>query len=323
MNLRFYVLLITALLTLGVSLTSGLPFIADSKITATIHGATYAWDTLEPLNDTVININSNPSQSIVAKNGTYSFELGPGDYVITANYYLNNTIIYSKQTTLRIETEGNYVFDLLLYPASVNPVTETIEDKTSNVNNVSPAEKTRTDSFTETDFSTKTNSSTISYSYVSVILMFLLLLGGGYKLSRRHKKMKMNMRQEGKFGTSGLLAKVLSKSSGSGVRPGSGNLGETVSITEPVIDPIIETTDNSKIESADLKKSPLSTELREILDVIRGHRGRITQKELRSRLDYSEVKVSLLLSELEKRGLIKKFKHGRENIVILIDEERM
>lgn len=323
MNLRFYVLLITALLTLGVSLTSGLPFIADSKITATIHGATYAWDTLEPLNDTVININSNPPQSIVAKNGTYSFELGPGDYVITANYYLNNTIIYSKQTTLRIETEGNYVFDLLLYPVSVNPVTETVEDKTSNVNNVSPVEKTRTDSITETDFSTRTNSSTISYSYVSVILMFLLLLGGGYKLSRRHKKMKMNMRQEGKFGTSGLLAKVLGKSSGSGVMPGSRSLEDTVSITEPVIDPIIETTDNSKIESADLKKLPLSTELREILDVIRGYRGRITQKELRSRLDYSEVKVSLLLSELEKRGLIKKFKHGRENIVILIDEERI
>ena len=79
---------------------------------------------------------------------------------------------------------------------------------------------------------------------------------------------------------------------------------------------------NPIIETAALKRSsPLSTDLREILDVIRGHKGRITQKDLRSKLEYSEVKVSLMLSELEKRGLIKKFKNGRENIVILIDEE--
>lgn len=307
MNLRFYILCIAALLALGVFPTSGIPFLADSNITATIHGATYAWDTFEPLNDTVININSNPPQSIVAKNGTYSFELGPGDYVITAMYYRNNTLIYSKQTTLKIEAEGNYVFDLLLYPASENPVTETIEDKTNDANSVSPTEKIRTDSS--------------SISYLPVAFMILLLLGGGYKLSRKHRTMKRKRSQAGKLDTSGLLAKVFGKSSGSGVRLGFGNIGEAVSTPEPVIEPIIETADNSEIEPANLKKSPISTDLREILDVIRGHRGRITQKDLRSRLEYSEVKVSLLLSELEKRGLIKKFKNGRENIVILIDEK--
>lgn len=110
MNLRFYILC-TAAFALGVTalLTLGVPFLTDSNITATIHGATYAWDTLEPLNDTVININSNPPQSIVAKNGVYSFELGPGNYVTTASYYRNNTLVYSKQTTLKIEDEGNYV----------------------------------------------------------------------------------------------------------------------------------------------------------------------------------------------------------------------
>jgi uncharacterized membrane protein len=315
MNLRFYILCTAALLALGVFPTSGIPFLADSNITATIHGATYTWDTFEPLNDTVININSNPPQSIVAKNGTYSFELGPGDYVITARYYRNNTLIYSKQTTLKIEDEGNYVFDLLLYPVSENPVsenpaTETIEDKTNNINSVSPTEKTRADSSI--------------VGYLPVALMFVLLLGGGYKLSRKRRTMKRNTSQAGKFDTSGLLAKVFGKSSGSGVRPGFGNIEEAVSTTEPVIEPGkpgIQIADDSEIELANLKKSPLSMDLREILDVIRGHRGRITQKDLRSRLEYSEVKVSLLLSELEKRGLIKKFKNGRENIVILIDEK--
>jgi len=317
MNLRFYILCTAALLALGVSAlpTSGIPFLADSNVTATIHGATYAWDTLEPLSDTVISINSNPPQSIVAKNGTYSFELGPGDYIITARYYRNKTVIYSKQTTLKIEDEGNYVFDLLLYPASENPATETIEDRMDNANSANPAEKTRTESFTRTD------SSTLSYLPVALILLFLL--GGSYRLSRKHKKMKRNSSQAGKFNTPGLLAKAFGRSTGSGVRPKFGNIGEAASTIEPVIKPVIETetADNSQIETAALKPPPLSTDLREILDVIRGHRGRITQKDLRSRLEYSEVKVSLLLSELEKRGFIKKFKHGRENIVILTDKE--
>jgi uncharacterized membrane protein len=305
MNLRFYILCTAALLALGVPalLALGVPFLAESKVTATVHGATYAWDTLEPLNDTVININSNPPQSIVAKNGTYSFELGPGDYVITANYFQNNILSYSKETTLKIEGEGNYVFDLLLYPVSENRAVEAVGNKTNNINSVNPAEEARTGSFT--------------ISYLGIALMLFVLLGGGYKLSRKHKETKINRPHAGKFNTSGLLVKVLGKSTGSEVKPQFENAGEAVSVTEPVIEPA----ENSELETADLKKLPLSTELREVLDVIRGRKGRITQKDLRNRLEYSEVKVSLLLSELEKRGLIKKFKNGRENIVVLIEEE--
>ncbi len=316
MNLRFYILC-TAAFALGVPalLTLGVPFLADSNITATIHGATYAWDTLEPLNDTVIDINTNPPQSIVAKDGSYSFELGPGDYVIKASYYKNDTLVYSKQTTLKIEDEGNYVFDLLLYPVSENPVKGKIEDNVNGVNTVSPTEKTRIDSSTGSNFFAKTVSSAISYLPVALML---LLLGGGYKLSRKHKKMTKSRSQLGKFNISGFLAKFPGRSPDSRVRSEFENIGQAVSITEPIIEPV----DNFELETAALKNPPLSTDLREVLDIVRGHRGRITQKDLRSRLQYSEVKVSLLLSELEKRGLIKKLKHGRENIVTLTDEER-
>jgi uncharacterized membrane protein len=312
MNLRFYILCTAALLALGISSpSSGVPFLADSNITATIHGATYAWDTLEPLNDTVISINSNPPQSVLAKDGMYSFELGPGDYIITARYYRNNTVIYLKETTLKIQEEGNYVFDLLLYPVSENSAMKTAEDEISSINSVNPTKKTRNDFFT--------------VSYLPVAFMVLILLGGGYKLSRKQSKMKINKPQTGQFNTSGFLAKALGKISSYGMKPEFGDLGEAVLAKETVLESGesgIGVADNSKIEPADLKRPPLTKDLREILDMIRGHRGRITQKELRSRLEYSEVKVSLLLSELEKRGLIKKFKHGRENIVTLIDEER-
>lgn len=305
MNLRFYAICTAILLSLGIPVLPalGVPFLADSKITATVHGATYASDTLEPLNDTVIYVNSNPPQSVVAKDGEYSFELVPGDYTITARCYQNNTLTYLKETTLKIEGEGNYVFDLLLYPVSEYPITETIADKMSNLNSADPTEQART------------RSSTIKYLPVAFTLF--LLLGGGYKLSRKHKKMEKNRFQEGMFNVPGILVKVFGKSVGSGVRPEFGNIGEAASVTEPIIEPA----GNSEIETAALKKTPLSTDLSEILNIIRGHKGRITQKDLRSRLEYSEVKVSLLLSELEKRGLIKKFRNGRENIVILIDEK--
>ena len=305
MNLRFCIICTAALLTLGVSasLTLGVPFLEDKNITATVHGATYVWDTLEPLNDTVIDINSIPPQSIVAKNGMYSFELVPGDYTITARYYQNNTLTYSKEATFKIEDEGNYVFDLLLYPISEYPVTEPISAKI-NPYSVNPPEQTGTD------------PSTISY--LPIALTLILLFGGGYKLSRKYKKTNKNRFLEGKFNIPGFLAKVPGKSTGSEVRPEFGNIGEAVSIAEPIIEPAV----HLEIETAALKKPPLSIYLREVLDVIRGHKGRITQKDLRSKLEYSEVKVSLLLSELEKRGLITKFKNGRENIVILMDEKR-
>lgn len=304
MNLRFYIICIAALLTLlaSASLALGVPFLEDKNVTATVHGATYAQDTLELLNDTVISINSTPSQSMVAKDGIYSFELVPGDYAITARYYRNNTLIYSKETTFKIEGEGNYVFDLLLYPVSEYPVTAPIQDSYS----IDPPEKIGI------------GPSTTGYlpiSYLSIVFVLLLLLGGGYKFSSKHKGTNKNKVKEGKFDIPGILVKVPGRSTALGVRPE--NPGGAVSVTEP----IIESAGNQDIETTALNRIPLSPELCEVLDIIRGHKGRITQKDLRSRLDYSEVKVSLLLSELEKRGLIRKLRNGRENILVLIDED--
>ena len=195
------------------------------------------------------------------------------------------------------------MFDLLLHPVSKNQVTETA-DNTNNLDSADSTEQTGTD------------SSTIKY--LPVALTLFLLLGGSYKLSRNHKKMQENRFQEGKFDRPGVLGKVLGRSTGSGVGPKFGNIGEEVFVGRPITEPA----ENSETEAVALKKPPLSSDMREVLDVIRGHKGKITQKDLRSRLDYSEVKVSLLLSELEKRELITKFKNGRENIVVLVDEQR-
>ncbi|KAB3547228.1 MAG: MarR family transcriptional regulator, partial [ANME-2 cluster archaeon] len=66
-------------------------------------------------------------------------------------------------------------------------------------------------------------------------------------------------------------------------------------------------------------ESAIPSDLQEVLSIIREHEGRITQKDLRMRLNCSEAKASLMVTDLEDRGLVKKVKRGRGNVIILTD----
>jgi len=61
----------------------------------------------------------------------------------------------------------------------------------------------------------------------------------------------------------------------------------------------------------------LPEDLKEVLEVIKREGGRITQKELRRKLGYSEAKMSLIIADLERRGLVEKVKRGRGNVIFL------
>ncbi len=61
-------------------------------------------------------------------------------------------------------------------------------------------------------------------------------------------------------------------------------------------------------------------DLRRAVEIIKKEGGRITQKELRKRLGYSEAKVSLIIADLERRGIVEKVKKGRGNIIFLKEE---
>jgi len=47
----------------------------------------------------------------------------------------------------------------------------------------------------------------------------------------------------------------------------------------------------------------------------------MTQIDLRGRLNCSEAKVSLMITDLEDRGLVRKVKKGRGNIILLRSKE--
>ncbi len=66
----------------------------------------------------------------------------------------------------------------------------------------------------------------------------------------------------------------------------------------------------------EIPDSELPSDLKELFGLILKAGGRTTQKELRKKLAFSEAKVSLMLDDLEDRGLIKKIRKGRSNIII-------
>jgi uncharacterized membrane protein len=67
-------------------------------------------------------------------------------------------------------------------------------------------------------------------------------------------------------------------------------------------------------EVVEEKPGRLSKEAKQVLEIIQKEQ-RLTQKELRKKLPWSEAKVSLIVADLEERGLIKKIKKGRGNIL--------
>lgn len=391
MNLNVFIICVAAAV-----LFAG-PASADS--TATIHGEVYGWDTFEPLENAVVEVNSTPVQSMVAKYGLYSFELEPGDYLLKASYYQNSTLIYSAEKTVKIVGEGSYVFDLLLLPVyseelmdssngsviSENPenkdnsstIIQTASNESDSVNN-SDADNASDGNVSITEPGKINGSTSSTTDYLLAVLVASLLLAGGYRF-QKHRSIEKNKPENDilekvehkteklyvPVNTPGFSAKVsderieLEIEKELPVEPVGAQLsGESdfevwkkekqVESKEAHLRPemesaafeqeteedremfpeeplrMLEPTNISGQEAAPVikKNYPLPADLEEIMDIIRGQGGRITQKDLRSKLKYSEGKVSLMLADLERRDLIEKFKRGRGNVVVLRDERR-
>ncbi len=64
----------------------------------------------------------------------------------------------------------------------------------------------------------------------------------------------------------------------------------------------------------------LDDDSRKILEILKSSGGRMLQKELREVMGASQSNMSLILTELEHLGYIKRFKRGRENLLKLVKE---
>ena len=54
-----------------------------------------------------------------------------------------------------------------------------------------------------------------------------------------------------------------------------------------------------------------------VIKIIKENNGRVTQKDIRKQIPLSEAKISLMITELEDKGIVKRIKKGRGNIIIL------
>jgi uncharacterized membrane protein len=246
------------------------PVLADT--TATVHGAVYEWYSFELLEDAIIEVNSTPPQTIVAKYGLYSMELEPGTYKIVAGYYNNRNLESSTEEIITIESGGDYVVDLLLYPA----YEETYDDDFMNM----------TEALEEgTALLEEENEETASPLIYAIPVLLAIAFAGLYMFRKKNRK--------------------------------------TENLMEPAVTEENEDAVSAETEMQDENpwENELPEDLRKIIDIIRSNGGRITQRELRREVDYSESKVSLMISDLENRGIISKFKKGRGNVLILRDPE--
>jgi uncharacterized membrane protein len=81
-----------------------------------------------------------------------------------------------------------------------------------------------------------------------------------------------------------------------------------------------ETLPRANIDPTDVLLRALEGDERKAIELIAAKGGRILQNELVNSLDFSKAKVSRVLMNLEKRGIITKKKYGLTNCISIADE---
>lgn len=176
-----------------------------------------------------VEINSTPVQRQITEDGSFSFDIPPGNYLLKAEEIVEGVVIASTEENIEIPDQGDYNLDLLLFPLIEEIEVEAIE--------------VEEDLFPEP-------TPTSNYILFVFILIFIGIVLFGYAFYKK--------------------------------KPGKDD-----------------------------------DELIDVLSFIKKQGGRTTQKDIRRAFPQSEAKISLILTDLESQGKIKKIKKGRGNVVIL------
>lgn len=226
---------------------------------ATITGTTYDGLTLDVLKNVIVSVTTNPIQTKLTKDGTYSFEVAPGKYTIKATYLEEGTVVQEANQVLDVKGEGNYTVDLILLPDLGDIPDVPLPDD-------------------ETPLSWW--EQLVQGPLTWLILLGIVLVGIGYAVTQGKKNIHR--------------------------APDDLTTVEHKTNTQPLKD-------------EDLIMDQYAWE---VIDHLQRGGNRLTQKELRAMVNIGEAKVSLVVSELESYGIIKKIKKGRGNILVLTEKGR-
>lgn len=142
---------------------------------ATLKGSIYNTN-LNTESNVLVEINTIPAQKYLSKEGTYSFELPPGKYLLTAK-----TDLLETQENIEVVKEGTFVYDLFLTQNLADE--EELWNETTN-NYLPPAELT-----------TETNENTPWWSYLIATIIFLFALYRIYKARQKYGPLKLFRKQ--------------------------------------------------------------------------------------------------------------------------------
>jgi uncharacterized membrane protein len=209
--------------------------VAQGAFGATLSGIIYDLS-FDEVKNTIVEITTEPKQVIVAKEGTYSFEVPPGTYTLTAK---KDDLIAIENITVTIQ--GNYTLDLILFP-SFSEEDELLDDleEAPLLDELETSER---------------NEYLWYFIALAGVAVFNFIFMVKLKKTRKSKNIHQN-------------------------------------------------------------EQSTDTDVEQVIKAIKDERGRTTQKEIRKRVPLSEAKISLILTELEQEGKIKKYKKGRSNIII-------
>jgi uncharacterized membrane protein len=253
---------------------------ASAVYGAIITGSVYDLS-LSKESDVVLEINTLPKQTIVSKDGDYSMAVNPGTYVL----YAHTHTAYAKEK-VEITDDGTYNLDIIL--EDVMP--EYVPD----------------DFMLESDINVSTSNPYIPQDetvlrifglIVGIVLVIITAISAVIlviysKPVKIHKEINHN---QDKSGSRHDVESVKSD-------PESTSSGLTSSGSTSL-----------------LSSQSMDEYEHKIMQMIKKEK-RTTQKDLRKIVPLSEAKVSLIISDLENKGKIRKFKKGRGNIIIYVKD---
>jgi len=220
---------------------------------ATIHGTIYDLN-LDKVDKALVTVDTQPEQKFISVDGSYSFYVPDGSYVVRVSLIEGSSITASASEDLEVNDDGDFVVDLVLFP-----------NFDEELGLIQELEDIKVDG----DLLEERSSIWIYVIILLVVLAIAFFIL--YKIRKRHGK--------GEFKK----------------------------------DNVVEEKSENK-EVLDDEKS--------VIDIIKQNENRITQKEIRKKLGMSETKISLVIADLEDKGILRKIKKGRGNIIILKEKKK-
>ncbi len=231
---------------------------------------------LKKADTVIVTIDSVPPQKFISKDGTYHFTIDFGEYQLQAKRYEDNVLKDATLEEIVIDKEGNYIVDLILVP-SFEQEQKLIQELPEDFD---PYEEKKT-----------------PYKIIFAVASFIILLVIIYYI----KKTEKDLEDEQQVKKQMIKTKKNSKKK---KKQRDSKQPINLVVSPPVKD---------HVQEQDHKEG--DKYYQQILNLIK-EQQRITQKDIRKQVPISEAKVSLIITEMETKGIAQKIKKGRGNIVV-------